>query len=165
MSGYGRPALNLRRTLVINDWLPLEWRDWCLCQTPRHECVTPLPLRLLPIRVLVRIRIVRASRMRGQVVMSIKLTDAQLVMLSAAAQGEDLCLTSPDKNKGAVRTIDDLFRPSRIGNGGDRSNKGGVRRESTTPKSVTKVSGFVGASRSGSRARTIPRLVSALARI
>jgi hypothetical protein len=55
-----------------------------LCQTPRHECVTPLPLRLLPIRVLVRIRIVRASRMRGQVVMSIKLTDAQLVMLCDA---------------------------------------------------------------------------------
>ena len=34
--------------------------------------------------------------------MSVKLTDAQLVMLSAAAQREDLCLTAPDKMKGAV---------------------------------------------------------------
>ena len=34
--------------------------------------------------------------------MSVKLTDAQLVMLSAAAQREDLCLIAPDKMKGAV---------------------------------------------------------------
>ena len=34
--------------------------------------------------------------------MTVKLTDAQLVMLSAAAQREDLCLTAPDKLKGAV---------------------------------------------------------------
>jgi hypothetical protein len=34
--------------------------------------------------------------------MSVKLTDAQLVMLSAAAQPEDLCLTAPDKLKCAV---------------------------------------------------------------
>jgi len=34
--------------------------------------------------------------------MSVKLTDAQLVMLSAAAQREDLCLTTPDKTKGAI---------------------------------------------------------------
>ena len=34
--------------------------------------------------------------------MTIKLTDAQLVMLSAAAQREDLCLTAPDKLKGAI---------------------------------------------------------------
>jgi hypothetical protein len=62
-----------------------------LCQTPRHECVTPLPLRLLPIRVLVRIRIVRASRMRGQVVMSIKLTDGKRDLTAAcyAAFGLD----------------------------------------------------------------------------
>ena len=36
--------------------------------------------------------------------MSVKLTDAQLVMLSAAAQREDLCLTAPDKTRGA-RTL------------------------------------------------------------
>jgi hypothetical protein len=36
--------------------------------------------------------------------MSVKLTDAQLVMLSAAAQRGDLCLTAPDKMKGAVLT-------------------------------------------------------------
>ena len=36
--------------------------------------------------------------------MSVKLTDAQLVMLSAAAQREDLCLTAPDKLKGASLT-------------------------------------------------------------
>ena len=36
--------------------------------------------------------------------MSVKLTDAQLVMLSAAAQREDLCLTAPDKMKGAILT-------------------------------------------------------------
>jgi Protein of unknown function (DUF3489) len=36
--------------------------------------------------------------------MTIKLTDAQLVMLSAAAQREDLCLIAPDKMKGAVLT-------------------------------------------------------------
>ena len=36
--------------------------------------------------------------------MSVKLSDAQLVMLSAAAQREDLCLTAPDKMKGAVLT-------------------------------------------------------------
>ena len=35
-------------------------------------------------------------------IMSVKLTDAQLVMMSAAAQREDLCLTAPDKMKGAV---------------------------------------------------------------
>ena len=36
--------------------------------------------------------------------MSVKLTDAQLVMLSTASQREDLCLTAPDKMKGAVLT-------------------------------------------------------------
>ena len=34
--------------------------------------------------------------------MSVKLTDAQLVVLSAAAQREDICLTAPDKTRGAV---------------------------------------------------------------
>jgi hypothetical protein len=34
--------------------------------------------------------------------MTIKLTDAQLVMLSAAAQRDDHCLTAPDKLKGAI---------------------------------------------------------------
>jgi Protein of unknown function (DUF3489) len=34
--------------------------------------------------------------------MSVKLTDTQLVMLSAAAQREDLCLSAPDRMKGAV---------------------------------------------------------------
>jgi Protein of unknown function (DUF3489) len=34
--------------------------------------------------------------------MSVKLTDAELVMMSAAAQREDLCLTAPDRMKGAV---------------------------------------------------------------
>ncbi len=36
--------------------------------------------------------------------MSVKLTDTQRVMLSAAAQREDLCLTAPDKLKGAILT-------------------------------------------------------------
>ena len=36
--------------------------------------------------------------------MSVKLTDAQLVLLSAAAQRQDLCLTAPDKLKGAILT-------------------------------------------------------------
>jgi hypothetical protein len=36
--------------------------------------------------------------------MSVKLTDAQLVMLSAAAQREDLCLATPDKMRGAILT-------------------------------------------------------------
>jgi hypothetical protein len=36
--------------------------------------------------------------------MSVKLTDAQLVMLSAAAQREDICLTAPDKMRGAILT-------------------------------------------------------------
>jgi Protein of unknown function (DUF3489) len=36
--------------------------------------------------------------------MSVKLTDAQLVLLSAAAQREDLCLTAPNKLKGAILT-------------------------------------------------------------
>jgi Protein of unknown function (DUF3489) len=36
--------------------------------------------------------------------MSVKLTDAQLVMLSAAAQREDRCLSAPDKLKGAILT-------------------------------------------------------------
>jgi hypothetical protein len=34
--------------------------------------------------------------------MSVKLTDAQLVMLSTAAQRADLCLTPPNKLKGAI---------------------------------------------------------------
>jgi hypothetical protein len=34
--------------------------------------------------------------------MSVKLTDAQLVMLSAAAQREDRCLSAPGKMKGAI---------------------------------------------------------------
>ena len=34
--------------------------------------------------------------------MSVKLSDTQLVMLSAAAQREDLCLAAPDKMKGAI---------------------------------------------------------------
>ena len=36
--------------------------------------------------------------------MGVKLSDTQLVMLSAAAQREDLCLTAPDKMKGAILT-------------------------------------------------------------
>jgi hypothetical protein len=36
--------------------------------------------------------------------MSVKLTDTQLVMLSGAAQREDLCLATPDKMKGAILT-------------------------------------------------------------
>jgi hypothetical protein len=36
--------------------------------------------------------------------MSVKFTDAQLAMLSAAAQRKDLCLTAPDKMKGAILT-------------------------------------------------------------
>jgi hypothetical protein len=36
--------------------------------------------------------------------MTVKLTDAQLVMLSAAAQREDRCLAAPDKLKGAILT-------------------------------------------------------------
>jgi hypothetical protein len=34
--------------------------------------------------------------------LDVKLTDAQLVMLSAASQREDHCLTAPDKMKGAI---------------------------------------------------------------
>ena len=34
--------------------------------------------------------------------MTAKLTDAQLVALSASAQREDYCLTTPDKMKGAI---------------------------------------------------------------
>jgi Protein of unknown function (DUF3489) len=34
--------------------------------------------------------------------MTVKLTDAQLVMLSGGAQREDLCVTAPDRMKGAV---------------------------------------------------------------
>ena len=34
--------------------------------------------------------------------MSVKLTDAQLVMMSAAAQREDRCLAAPERMKGAV---------------------------------------------------------------
>lgn len=34
--------------------------------------------------------------------MNVKLTDAQLVMLSGAAQRKDLCLTAPGKMKGAI---------------------------------------------------------------
>src|SRR5271155_2334900 len=37
-------------------------------------------------------------------IMTVKLTDAQLVMLSAAAQRKDLCLTAPEKLKGAILT-------------------------------------------------------------
>ena len=35
-------------------------------------------------------------------IMSVKLTDAQLVVLSAAAQREDICLSAPDKMRGAI---------------------------------------------------------------
>ena len=34
--------------------------------------------------------------------MSVKLTDAQLVMMSAAAQREDRCLAAPERLKGAA---------------------------------------------------------------
>jgi hypothetical protein len=37
-------------------------------------------------------------------IMSVKLSDAQLVILSAAAQREDLCLSAPDTMKGAILT-------------------------------------------------------------
>ena len=36
--------------------------------------------------------------------MSVKLTDAQLVMMSGGAQREDLCLTAAEKMKGAILT-------------------------------------------------------------
>jgi hypothetical protein len=38
----------------------------------------------------------------GSIPMSIKLSDTQLVMLSAAAQRDDRCLTLPEKLKGAA---------------------------------------------------------------
>ena len=49
-------------------------------------------------------------------IMSVKLTDAQLVMLSAAAQREDLCLTAPDKMKGAILTkVSEKLVEARLG--------------------------------------------------
>jgi hypothetical protein len=49
-------------------------------------------------------------------IMSVKLTDVQLVMLSAAAQREDLCLTAPDKMKGAIlaKVSEKLVKPGLV---------------------------------------------------
>ena len=53
--------------------------------------------------VLVRARIARTSRMRGRVgSLSVKLTEAQLVMMSTGAQRKDRCLSAPATIKGAA---------------------------------------------------------------
>jgi hypothetical protein len=62
---------------------------------------------------------VEAPRMREKGwIMSVKLTDTQLVMLSAAAKRKDHCLGAPDKLKGAIRS-----------NVGDKLVKLGLVRE------------------------------------
>ena len=69
--------------------------------------MTQPPLRLLADPGLVLVRGPDRSGFQDERkgwIMSVKLTDAQLVMLSAAAQREDLCLTAPDKMKGAILT-------------------------------------------------------------
>ena len=54
--------------------------------------------------VLVRGRITRTSRTRKGWIMSVKLTDAQVVMMCAAAQRKDRCLSAPATIKGAALT-------------------------------------------------------------
>jgi hypothetical protein len=56
--------------------------------------------------------------------MSVKLTDTQLVMLSAAAQRDDLCLATPDKMKGAVLSKVSE-KASQVGPGPRGSSQGG----------------------------------------
>ena len=71
--GFGARRLCCRHRLLQLETLssettgfPFERKHWCRCQTQRDERATQPPLRLLadPGLVLVRARIVRASRMR-----------------------------------------------------------------------------------------------------
>jgi hypothetical protein len=80
-AAYGRPGAaceaprahrsraSMRRVPVRNDWLSLRKEAWCRCQASRDKRLTQSPLRLMadPGLVLVRARIVRASRMRERV--------------------------------------------------------------------------------------------------
>jgi CheY-like chemotaxis protein/two-component sensor histidine kinase len=86
---------------------PLERKHWCRCQTSRLERVTQPPLRRMADLGPVLLRGPDRSGLQDERkgwIMSVKLTDAQLVMLSAAAQREDLCLTAPEKLKGKILT-------------------------------------------------------------
>ena len=71
------------------------------------SALTQPPLRLLADPGLVLVRGPDRSGFQDERrgwIMSVKLTDAQLVMLSAASQHGELCLTAPVKMKGAILT-------------------------------------------------------------
>jgi Protein of unknown function (DUF3489) len=84
---------------------PFERKHWCGRQTSRHRRArSTAPSALTdPGLVLVRgLERLGPQNERKGWIMSVELTDAQLVMLSAAAQREDLCLTAADRMKGAI---------------------------------------------------------------
>jgi hypothetical protein len=78
--------------------------------------------------------------------MSVKLTDAQLVMLSAAARREDLCLIAPDKLKGAILTkvTETLAKPGlvRVSSQGRDARLAPRRRRAYPPALRTQTGGI-----------------------
>ncbi len=85
---------------------PFEMKHWCRCQTRGVVSVRdPAAPSALADPGLVLVRGSDHSGFQDERkgwIMSVKLNDAQLVMMSAAAQREDRCLATPDRLKGAA---------------------------------------------------------------
>ena len=74
-----------------------------LANRAASACGSTAPSALTdPGLVLVRVRITRTLGREEGWIMSVKLTDAQVVMMSAAAQRKDRCLSAPATIKGAA---------------------------------------------------------------
>ena len=94
---------NLKRILARKDWLSVRKEALVSSSDVSGVCVTQPPLRLLadPGLVLVRGPDLWASRMRERVgSMSVKLTDAQLVMLGAARAAREPSLDRARQDEG-----------------------------------------------------------------
>ena len=88
------------------DWLSVRKEHWCSRQAQRGERgVTQPPHRHWPDPGLVLVRGPDRPDLQDERkgwIMSVKLTDAQLVMMSAATQRKDRCLSAPATIKGAA---------------------------------------------------------------
>src|SRR5208282_921398 len=101
------PAIHCNRgPCAERTGFPFDFEHWCRrqtrCERRAHDPTAPSALAD-PGLVLVR-GSHRASlwdETKGWI-MTVKLNDAQLVMMSAAAQREDRCLAAPERLKGAA---------------------------------------------------------------
>ena len=104
--GLFRPIHHNRASCAERTGFPFGVEHGVVVRRGAHDArVTQPPLRLQPIRGSSQWGGSDRPGLRDERkgwIMSVKLTDAQLVMMSAAAQREDHCLAAPETMKGAV---------------------------------------------------------------